>query len=380
MQTFLSYLSEDVKHEGGIAHIEHPSDRTFDGEDAAHHALKTLRGVLTGNAKLTRKIDDKMSFHAMRNPDGSVAVKYKGSGARYNHSHEDIDKQHGDKPYLAGPLHALLEHLGKVLPKEPGEYQGGFMSTPQTRDVTPAGEITHTPNTIEYRAAKNSPEGQKLMKSKVSAVIHSRLVGANRTAEPITDTSDFQSHPDVHLVQHTVEPEHMLMSPKEKQQAKMHVDAANELMHGHTWDHLNGHEKHLRTYINKTVDSGDTPNVTDYIKHLQAVHGKLIDKVKTQKAKDAKTITMEADIGHVLNNRKEFAKTFDIHHHMQQATNILARNLDRHGAGGFTTHIGGKAAGGEGYVSNGLKIVDREGFSKANRERSAILRASRNAK
>ena len=380
MQTFLSYLSEDVKHEGGIAHIEHPSDRTFDGEDAAHHALKTLRGVLTGNAKLTRKIDDKMSFHAMRNPDGSVAVKYKGSGAKYNHSHEDIDKQHGDKPYLAGPLHALLEHLGKVLPKEPGEYQGGFMSTPQTRDVTPAGEITHTPNTIEYRAAKNSPEGQKLMKSKVSAVIHSRLVGANRTAEPITDTSDFQSHPDVHLVQHTVEPEHMLMSPKEKQQAKMHVDAANELMHGHTWDHLNGHEKHLRTYINKTVDSGDTPNVTDYIKHLQAVHGKLIDKVKTQKAKDAKTITMEADIGHVLNNRKEFAKTFDIHHHMQQATNILARNLDRHGAGGFTTHIGGKAAGGEGYVSNGLKIVDREGFSKANRERSAILRASRNAK
>lgn len=380
MQTFLSYLNEDVAHEGGIAHIEHPSDRTFDSKEASHHALKMLRGVLSGNAKLTRKIDDRMSFHAMRNPDGSIAVKYKGAGAKYNYSHDDIDKQHGEKPYLAAPLHALLDHLGKVLPKEPGEYQGGFMSTPQTRDVTPAGEITHTPNTIEYRAAKKSPEGQKLMRSKVSAVIHSRLVGPNRKAEPITDTSDFHSHPDVHLVQHTVEPEHMLMSPKEKQQAKMHLDAADELMHNHSWEDLNGHEKHLRTYINRTVDSGDVPNVSGYIEHLKNVHQKLIDKVKTQKAKDAKTLTMEADIGHVLNNRKSFAKAFDIHNHVQQATNIMARNLDRHGAGGFTTHIGGKASGGEGYVSEGLKIVDRQGFSKANRERSAVLKASRNKK
>jgi hypothetical protein len=54
--------------------------------------------------------------------------------------------------------------------------------------------------------------------------------------------------------------------------------------------------------------------------------------------------------------------------------------LDSGGGGGFSTHINGAAAGGEGYVAHGLKVVDREGFSKANRERSAILRASRGKK
>ena len=42
-----------------------------------------------------------------------------------------------------------------------------------------------------------------------------------------------------------------------------------------------------------------------------------------------------------------------------------------------TPGAGGAASGGEGYVHNGLKVVDREGFSAANRARSEILRASR---
>ena len=36
------------------------------------------------------------------------------------------------------------------------------------------------------------------------------------------------------------------------------------------------------------------------------------------------------------------------------------------GAGGFHTRIGGQASGGEGYVGNGLKVVNRTAFSKAN--------------
>lgn len=380
MFLFRDFITEAVEHKGGIAHIEHPSDRYFDGEEAADHAMKSLRGVLGGNAKMTRKIDDKMSVHLMRNPDGSVAVKYKGSGAKYNHTPDDIENQYEDKPYVAGPLHALLAHVGKVLPKEPGEYQGGFMSTPQTRNVTPAGEISHTPNTIEYRAHKQSPEGQRLHKSKVSLVVHSKLTGADRKAEPITDMSDFGSHPDVHLVQHTVAPEHMLMHPKDKEEARQHLDRASELMHGHSWDHLRGHEATLRTYINRTVSSGETPSVRGYKEHLMNHHQKLIDKVKMQKTKDAKAQIMQDALDHVDKHQNDFYKSFDIHDNMQRATNIMARSLDKHGAGGFTTHINGESAGGEGYVHNGLKIVDREGFSKANRERSEMLKASRNKK
>ena len=378
MLSFTQFITE-ATHTGGIAHIEHPSDRSFDSQEAAHHALETLRGVAHGKTPITRKIDDRMSFHAIRTPEGKIGVKYKGAGSHYNYSAADIEKQHGHKPYLVGPLKALHAHLGKVLPKKPGEYQGGYMSEPHGRSEYNT-HISHTPNTIEYRAAAGSEEAKKLKQSKVSATIHTELKGPERVAHPITDMSHFQSHPDVHMVQHLVSPEERKLHPSVKAQADEHLNAAEKLMKGHTYGHLSGHETHLRTYINRTVSSGEKPSVEGYRKHLEAAHQKLVDAVKTPAAKERKTVTMNAQLAQVDKHKKEFQRSFQIHHHLQQATNHLARGLDSSGGGGFTTHINGAPAGGEGYVAHGLKVVDREGFSKANRERSAILRASRGKK
>jgi hypothetical protein len=250
------------------------------------------------------------------------------------------------------------------------------MSEPSGRSEY-TSHISHTPNTIEYRADAGSEEAKKLKKSKVSVTIHTELKGPERTAHPITDMSHFQSHPDVHMVQHLVSDKERKLPSAVSSQATEHLDAAEKLMKGHTYDHLSGHEIHLRTYINRTVTSGEKPSVEGYRKHLQTAHQKLIDAVKTPAAKERKTATMNTHLSQVDANKKHFQKSFQIHHHLQQATNHLARGLDRAGGGGFSTHINGAAAGGEGYVAHGLKVVDREGFSKANRERSAILRASK---
>lgn len=379
MLSFTQFIAEAV-HTGGIAHIEHPSDRSFDSQEAAHHALETLRGVAHGKTPITRKIDDRMSFHAIRTPEGKIGVKYKGAGSHYNYSASDIEKQHGHKPYLVGPLKALHAHLGKVLPKHPGEYQGGYMSEPHTRSDYGGSYISHTPNTIEYRAVGGSEEAQKLRRSKVSATVHTELKGPERTAHPITDMSHFQSHPDVHMVQHLVSPKERKLPAAVRSKAEEHLSAAEKLMKGHTYDHLSGHETHLRTYINRTVTSGEKPSVEGYRKHLEGAHQKLVDAVKTPAAKERKTATMNTQLAQIDAHKKSFERSFQIHHHLQQATNHLARGLDRAGGGGFTTHINGAPAGGEGYVAHGLKVVDREGFSKANRERSAILRASRGKK
>ena len=379
MLSFRQFLSEEKKPVAGIQHIEHPSDRSFDNKDAAHHALETLRGVAHGKTPITRKIDDRMSFHAVRDEHGRVGVKYKGPGSHYNFSAADIEKQHGHKPYLVGPLKALHKHLGKVLPKHPGEYQGGYMSEPHHREIKD-GHISHTPNTIEYHTPLHGEEGQKLHKSKISMTIHTELKGEHKTPHPITDTKHFQGHADVHMVHHLVAPHERKLSPEVKASAEHHLNAAEKLMHGHTYHHLAGHEIPLRSYINKTVTSGETPTVSGYKNHLQAVHQKKIDSVKTAAAKEKKIAAMHADISHVTKNKAHFEKSFAIHHHLQQATNHLARGLDRAGGGGFHTRIGGKPSGGEGYVANGLKVVDREGFSKANRERSEILRASKGKK
>lgn len=365
MIKFQDFIIESKKPAAGILHIEHPADRTFDGPEAAQHALKTVKGVASGKTPITRKIDDKMSYQAVRTPEGKVGVKYKGSGSTYNFSASDVDRQHGHKPYLAEPLKTLHKHLGKVLPKRPGEYQGGFMSDRSGRSVE-AGHISHTPNTIKYSAPLQSKEGQKLAKSKVSTVIHSELKGEHKTAHPITDTSEFGHHPDVHMVQHTVSPEHRQLHPDDKKIIGGHLQAAENLMKDHTYHHLAGHETPLRTYINHTVNTGTKPTVAGYKAHLGAAHDKKIDAVKMQKTKDTKTTEKNAALAHIDKNRAAFQRSLDIHHHIQQATNHLASSLDRHGAGGFHTSIGGKSTGGEGYVGNGLKIVNRHEFSAAN--------------
>lgn len=379
MIKFKKLLVETTVHNGGIQHIEHPSDRVFDGPEAASDAVKTLGGVISGHTPITRKIDDKMSFQAIRDKDGRVGVKYKGAGSHYNFSNDDIDTQHGHKPYLAAPLKTLQEHLGKVLPDKEGEYQGGFLSTPDMRTIA-KGRISHTPNTIEYSVPTDTKEGQKLRKSKVSAVIHSELHGPDREAHPILDTSEFKEHPDVHLMRHVVsDDEQRNIDPIAKRQAASHLEKAKNLLATHSFSHLKGHEAHLRTYINSTVSSGETPSVEGYVKHLTDKHQKEIDKVKMQTTKDAKIAKRDADIAHVNNNKKDFKKTLAIHGHVQQATNLLARALSRSAHGGYGHAIEGKETGPEGFVASGLKIVDRGegGFSQANRARSAILKASR---
>lgn len=371
-----SFLVEAAKEAPGIIHTEHVSDRTFDGESEAHHAVKTLQGVAQGNTPITRKIDDKMSFQVKREADGRVGVKYKGTGSTYNYSHEDIQKQHGHKPYLAAPLSHVLAHAGKVLPEHPGEYQGGFMSTPETRKEE-GGKIAHTPNTLTYSTPKNSAEGKKLAKSKVSMTIHTRLVGPKGKPEPLTDTSGFKQHPDVHMVNHLVSSEEQKLSPEHKKAVLKHVAAAKKLMKGHTYGHLEGHKDTLRTYVNSTVDSGERPHVEGYKAHLAARHDREIAKLKTEKGKAAKTATKNAALGHVDTHSDAFKRSFDIHHHIQSATNLLANSLNHNAAGEFEHHIGEKKSGPEGFVANGLKIVNRTEFSKANREKGALMKAKK---
>ena len=370
-----SYLIE-AKEGGGILHIEHPSDRSFDGKKEANHALTTLRGVAMGRTPVTRKIDDKMSFQVKRDQEGRVGVKYKGTGSSYNFSNDDIERQHGEKPYLAGPLKTLLAHAHKVLPNKTGEYQGGFMSTPETREEK-GGRISHTPNTVSYSVKKDSPEGKKLANSKVSMAIHTELKGPKRTASPILNHSEFRSHPDVHLVNHSVSKEEQKLPPAAKKTVVGHITAAQKLMKNHDYGHLSGHEQHLRTYVNSTLDTGEKPNIEGYKSHLTKKWNKEIDKVKTEKAKGQKASQRDASVAHVDTHKDAFNRSFEIHHHMQQATNALADSLNKTAHGGIRTEIGGKESGGEGFVAKGLKIVNRNEFSKANRARTAILKGKK---
>ena len=156
------------------------------------------------------------------------------------------------------------------------------------------------------------------------------------------------------------------MSPEYQKAVEHHVKEAEKLMKDHTYGHLAGHEDHLETYINSTVRSGDTPSVSGYKAHLAAHHDKQIAAVKMDKTKAIKTGEKNNSLAHVDKNKGACQRSFDIHHHVQQATNHLARGLDAASKHPFQTSIEGNKSGGEGYVANGVKVVDRAGFSAAN--------------
>ncbi len=371
---YIPLLSEQKKPVRGILHLPHPSEAAFNTrKGAVGSTLSKIQGVISGRTPITRKIDDRMSFQTIRTPEGKVGVKYKGTGATYNFSAEDIKKQHGEKPYIAGPLMNILKHVHKVLPKGPGEYQGGYLSSLEDR-TEEDGKIGHKPNTIRYSVDKNSPEGKKLAKAPLSIALHSRIAEDGSTT-PIGE-GELQEHPDVHLMSHLVSSEERKLSPDAKRKALEHIAAAKKLGQKHSHDHHEGHDETLLRYANSTIDTGEKPNAKGYIKFLEKHHQKRIDSVKTEKAKNQKAEERKASINHVNDNLDKFDKTFDMHHHIQQATYAVADALSKTASGGYSHKIDGEEAAGEGFVSGGMKFVPRK-FTEANRKRSAALKAQK---
>ncbi len=371
---YIPFLTEQKAPARGIQHLPHAFEPTLHANrGGVNKAISSIQGVISGRTPMTRKIDDRMSFQAIRTPEGKVGVKYKGPGAKYNFSHEDIKTQYSEKPYIAGPMMNLLNHVYKVLPKGGGEYQGGYLSTPETR-TEEDGKISHTPNTIKYSVDKNSPEGKRLAKSRLSIVLHSKL-DEKGGASPL-DPNELQSDPDVHVMSHFVSPEERKLSPQAKRKALEHIATAKQMAKGHGQEHHEGHEETLQRYANSTIDTGEKPSAKGYKKFLEKHHQKLIDKVKTEKAKARKAEDMKAAINHVNDNLEKFDRSFDIHHHVQRATYAVADALSKTAHGGYTHHIGGEEATGEGFVAGGAKFVPRK-FTEANRKRSAILKAQK---
>ena len=371
---YIPLLTEQKKPVRGIQHLPHPSESAFSTrKSAVGSALSKIQGVISGRTPITRKIDDRMSFQVTRTPDGKVGVKYKGPGATYNFSTEDIKKQYSEKPYIAGPMMNILKHVHKVLPKGSGDYQGGYLSALEDR-TEEDGKIGHNPNTIRYSVDKNSPEGKKLAKAPLSIALHSRI-NPDGSTTPIGE-GELQDHPDVHVMDHVVSREQRTMSPEAKRKALEHIAQAKQLSKDHSHGHHEDHEEKLNRYANSTIDTGEKPNAKGYVKFLQQHHQKLIDKMKSEKGKAQKTEAMRAAINHVNDNLGKFDRTFDIHHHLQQATYAVADSLSKTAHGGYSHHIDGQEAAGEGFVSSGVKFVPRK-FTEANRRRSAAFKAQK---
>lgn len=360
MLRFRSYLTESIDKESKLTHLEHAEDFVFHGPEEYSHAHNALVGVhnkLLGDhqphTKVTTKMDGSSTVVWGHHPTtgkffvGTKSVFSKGD-PKLNHTHDDIQRHHGHIPDLANRLSAALEHLPKVSPKK-GVFQGDIMYT--HHDVKDHGDkVSITPNTLTYSAQKHSPMGKKISTSKFGVAAHTAY-DDNMNAVHGADIK-MNDHPDVHVM--SVHQNGGKHSEGNKELFKHHLEQANSHMDQvspETHSIVSQNQNHIKTYVNKTVRTGEQPSVEGLKSHIGSV-------LKKPDAKIADINQHQTGLQHL----------FKAHAHIQSAKHALINSLAD--SSEFEHSINGTPSKPEGFVvthhGRPLKLVNRAEFTRAN--------------
>lgn len=390
----INYLKEARESsEEKLTHLEHAEDHVFNAGKAGYeHAAKTLNAVhdaLQGKksaATITTKYDGSPSIVFGHHPEtGKFFIASKSAfnkTPKINYTSKDIDQNHGHAPGLAEKLKTALKHLPKVTPKI-GVFQGDIMHSggksadnPNGDVVSAGGEAHFTPNTITY-STKRPGEAKEAQKSKIGVAVHTAYHGSsfnNLRAIYNAGHAGFGSHSDVHLVD--VSQQGNDITPKHSKKFAEHIAAAektHKTLAEDGYKATQGHADHLKTYINKTVRTGETPSVEGFKSHLKDHYQKMADTVKTESKKQEKIDAGKESINHVNKNKTHFANLLALHHHLQSAKNVLVGALSANP--NYDHHVEDKAVKPEGHVAvignRPTKLVDRAEFSRLNFARNA---------
>ena len=392
----LQYIKEAAKQatEEKLTHLEHAEDHPLNaGSEGYQHVAKTLNGVhdaLQGkksSTSITTKYDGSPSIIFGRHPEsGKFFVATKSAfnkTPKINYSPADIDANHGHAPGLAAKLKTVLKHLPKVTPQT-GVFQGDVMhsggksaSNPEGDVVVHGGQAHFTPNTISY-STRDPKETDTARKSKLGVAVHTAYHGSSfekMKAVYNAGHSGFGDHPDVHLMD--VTSSKGSIDPKQSKAFQTHMAKAEEIHKALEktggYKALDNHSDHMKTYINKTVRTGDRPSVEGYKEHLSDLHQGLADKVKTPDKKQEKLKAGKELTSHVDKNALHFENILALHHHIQSAKNELVGALSANP--NYEHRVGEQEVKPEGHVAvignRPTKLVDRAEFSKLNFAKNA---------
>lgn len=396
MFNFTHFLEEQAEAKP-LKHLTHLEDNIIhnghEGVGVAAQHLDDVSSALEGKKTTTHistKFDGAPSIVFGTHPTtGRFFVGTKSvfnKTPKINYTPEDIDNNHGHAPGLVEKLKQALEHLPKIMPREGGVYQGDLMHTPEDIE-TKNGMHSFTPNTITYSVPKDSAAGKSIKNSKLGVVVHTKYSGAKNlegmSAGPLglKERQKFNSHPDVHNIDPTINVTPSNYTPEERAEFAKHKEAVRQSyskMKPEAMDALEGHGINLEAHINKMIREGGQPSTEGYIKDLTDKAKKSIDSVKTEKAKDIKAKEHSALVNQVEQNRKHFDKALEIHGHLQKAKDVLTKVMAKNNQ--FTHTIAGEPTGPEGAVAvdkngNMTKFVDRQEFSRQNFLRSKMSAA-----
>jgi hypothetical protein len=140
--------------------------------------LEMLHGHTEQPINVSAKWDGAPAIVCGRDAHGKFFIGTKSVfavDAKLNYSIKDIRKNHGDAPGLVEKLEYAFDVLRKV--NFDGVYQGDLLFWPgllQSYRIEVEDFIGFRPNTILYTVAVDSPEAKKILSSKIGVVFHTK--------------------------------------------------------------------------------------------------------------------------------------------------------------------------------------------------------------
>lgn len=354
-------------------HLDHPEDLVFlEDEPGAQRALQAIEATVTNPQTVTIKWDGYPALIFGRGPDGNFTImdkhmfnKKDGTG-RQVFSPEQFVEYDRARGVNRGDLYNLIAAIWPGLEKEDrgsnGYYWGDLLFSKPLQDENGVFRFRANPNGIAYTVGVDSDIG-KLLAGKAAGIAVHQFIPANAAstddATPLNGTiGNLQNTSDVAIV-----PSKMPITPKLKMPKQLFNTAQRELnQYGPAIKDLmntapqarNTFNQLFTTYINKKIVSGNLSNlIKDFMDYVES-------RPMTEKMK-AKILE------HLQVNKEGLVGAFKVWIAIYNLKMNVVKQLDQAAEhspvkgylqDGTETH--------EGFVSNGLKFVDRMGFSRQN--------------
>jgi len=359
-------LSEDK------GHLDHPEDLIFlSGTDGANRAVQSMSDTVSNPEKVTIKWDGYPALLFGRNSNGKFSIldkhmfnKKDGSGRQVFSPEQFVqyDQARGvDRP----ELHQLIAQIWPGLEKSDrskGYYWGDLLFSKPLVEQNGLYTFKANPNGITYTVDANSELGKFLDGKNSGIVVHGFIPAAALTTDqstPLDGTiGNLKNNSDVAIL-----PAKMPITPNLKINSALFKKAQSDIAkYGQAVEQLmttapqarNTFNQLFTVYINKRIIAGN----------LNDLYAGFMDYVQTRPMTDK----MREKINqHLEANKDGVVGAFTI---WVALYNLKMDVVDQLNKAAKTAPVKGYLDDGtqtqEGFVSHGLKFVDRMGFSRQN--------------
>ena len=353
-------------------HLDHPEDLVFlDGSQGANRAIQASVNTVKNPQTVTIKWDGYPALIFGRGTNGKFSImdkhmfNKKDMSGRQVFSPEQFVEYDRARGVDRSGLHQLIAEIWPGLEKSDrskGYYWGDLLFSQPLQDQNGMYKFRANPNGITYTVDTNSEVGQLFKGKQAAIVVHQFIPPTAMTtdeATPLDGTiGNLKNNSNVAIV-----PAKMPITPKLKLDNKLVKNAQSTIAkYGQAVDQLLNTAPQaastfrglFTTYINKKIVAGDLNNLVDgFMKYFQS--RPMTDAMRTKLTQ------------HLQQNKEGLVGAFTIWVALYQLKMAIVDQLNKAAeASPVKGYLQDGTQTQEGFVSNGLKFVDRMGFSRQN--------------